>query len=240
MTVPFYDMVYKDLRHKIRSGVLRPGEQLPTDAELEKQYGLSRSPVRQVLEMLRAEGLVVRGAGRRTCVAKTVNLYQWLPGTGFLKCFENGWNHMECRTVAVDTAEPPQELREFLRLDRGEAVTHLLRVRAFYGTPMILIHNYLPREFSPDMFQAGSFIPSMREVAVEHTGRPYGRVVESLAVRRMTPVEARLLCIPPDEPQMQILRFVYDDRDQPYLGTLRYARTDEWRYEVDFGRIGGR
>ncbi|MFC9930199.1 winged helix-turn-helix domain-containing protein [Streptomyces sp. NPDC127190] len=46
------------LRERIRSGVLRPGERLPTQAELAEEFGVERGAVRQALRALQQDGLL--------------------------------------------------------------------------------------------------------------------------------------------------------------------------------------
>ncbi|MGW2491244.1 winged helix-turn-helix domain-containing protein [Streptomyces sp. NPDC001606] len=46
------------LRERIRSGVLRPGERLPTQAELAEEFGVERGTVRQALRALQQDGLL--------------------------------------------------------------------------------------------------------------------------------------------------------------------------------------
>lgn len=57
------------LRHGIRERILAPGQPLVQD-ELAKRFGLSRSPVREALRMLAAEGLVTISPGSGTMVTK--------------------------------------------------------------------------------------------------------------------------------------------------------------------------
>ena len=57
------------IRRAIREGRLRPGDRLPTELELCRHFGLSRTPVRQALLELAQEGLLVRVPGRGTFVA---------------------------------------------------------------------------------------------------------------------------------------------------------------------------
>jgi ribosomal protein S25 len=46
------------LRERIRAGVLRPGERLPTQAELAEEFGVERGAVRQALRELQQDGLL--------------------------------------------------------------------------------------------------------------------------------------------------------------------------------------
>ena len=61
----YYDLM-EDLRAKILSGDIRPGDKLPSENELTKEYGVSRQTVRKALEILGEEGLVYAEHGRGT------------------------------------------------------------------------------------------------------------------------------------------------------------------------------
>ena len=63
--VPLHYQIYLDLLKKIQTGVLKAGEKLPTEAELEEMYGVSRITVRGAIEMLAQEGLVEKNRGKR-------------------------------------------------------------------------------------------------------------------------------------------------------------------------------
>lgn len=53
------------LRHDLVSGVFRPGDRLPSESTLTREYSVSRTVVREAIAILRADGLVEarKGAG---------------------------------------------------------------------------------------------------------------------------------------------------------------------------------
>ncbi len=59
------------LRERIRTGVLQPGDRLPTQAELADEFGVERGTVRQALRVLQEDGLlsnVTKGSPPRIAV----------------------------------------------------------------------------------------------------------------------------------------------------------------------------
>ncbi len=66
---PLHAQLRDIIRTAIETGSLKEGDRLPTELELCRQYGISRTPVRQALEELVQEGWLVRIPGRGTFVA---------------------------------------------------------------------------------------------------------------------------------------------------------------------------
>ncbi len=67
--IPIYYQLKQHLKSQIEAGELRPGDQLPTEAELCDQLSISRAPVRQAMAELAREGLIYRRAGAGSFVA---------------------------------------------------------------------------------------------------------------------------------------------------------------------------
>ena len=59
-----YHRIADDIRARITSGELRPGDQLPSIAELRRQYGVSSTPVKNALLVLQTEGHTEGRQGR--------------------------------------------------------------------------------------------------------------------------------------------------------------------------------
>ncbi len=66
--IPLYHQLYDLLDAKIRSGEWKPGDTLPAELRLVDEYAVSRITVRKVLDLLAAEGLILRERGRGTFV----------------------------------------------------------------------------------------------------------------------------------------------------------------------------
>lgn len=66
--LPAYQRIADHLRARIESGELPPGSDLPSEAQLRKQYGASDKTVRSAVAKLRSEGLVTSHQGSRTKV----------------------------------------------------------------------------------------------------------------------------------------------------------------------------
>jgi DNA-binding GntR family transcriptional regulator len=67
------ELVYTHLRYAILSGDLLPGETLHESA-LVKQFGASRSPIREALVQLEQEGLVITIPKKEVSLLKLINL----------------------------------------------------------------------------------------------------------------------------------------------------------------------
>ncbi|MFQ5856166.1 MAG: extracellular solute-binding protein [Anaerolineae bacterium] len=67
--IPAYYQLKQLIKGQIQQGQLQPGDRLPTEVELCARYKLSRTPVRQALQELVFEGLLIRTPGRGTFVA---------------------------------------------------------------------------------------------------------------------------------------------------------------------------
>ena len=67
--LPLYHQLYQILRDEIVRGEWQPGDMIPPESELTERYGISRTTVRQVLDLLVNEGLIYRQQGRGTFVA---------------------------------------------------------------------------------------------------------------------------------------------------------------------------
>jgi DNA-binding LacI/PurR family transcriptional regulator len=65
---PLYQRILRQLEDDIRQGRLRPGDRLPAEAELERQWGVSRITVGRAVRELQNLGLVHRVQGSGTFV----------------------------------------------------------------------------------------------------------------------------------------------------------------------------
>lgn len=149
--VPLHLQLRSHLRAQIVNHSLPPGTALPSEAQLQEQYGVSRSVVRQALGALAAEGLIDRGRGRGSIVAprrEHHRLVQRMPGLS-TQISETG--------LSVETEVLGFEVESA----RGAAtalgtpeVLALRRLRSVDGSPIALIHTWLPlplcSELTPD------------------------------------------------------------------------------------------
>jgi GntR family transcriptional repressor for pyruvate dehydrogenase complex len=63
-----YEQIVQQIEESIRTGELRAGSQLPAERDLAKQFGVSRTAVREAIKALQEKGLVDAFPGRGTFV----------------------------------------------------------------------------------------------------------------------------------------------------------------------------
>jgi GntR family transcriptional regulator of arabinose operon len=90
---PKYRQVYSTLRGQIQSGRLKPGQRLPSEAELVRTYGTSRITVGRAVRELQVAGLVERRVGSGTYVkalpaAAALSFGLLIPDLGETEIFE--------------------------------------------------------------------------------------------------------------------------------------------------------
>ena len=67
---PMYQKIKEDILHQIKTNLLSPGDKLPTEHQLMKQYQVSRITVSRALSELKSEGVVDRFPNKGSFVAQ--------------------------------------------------------------------------------------------------------------------------------------------------------------------------
>jgi len=68
-TIPLYKQLKKSIYDQIETGLIKPGQLIPSERNLCRQHGMSRITVRRCIEEMTNEGLLLRKHGKGTFVA---------------------------------------------------------------------------------------------------------------------------------------------------------------------------
>ncbi len=71
-STPAYRRIMTDIQGQIADGELRPGDRLPTLAELMARYQVSDQPVKAAIRLLEAAGTIVTRQGKGMYVADSL------------------------------------------------------------------------------------------------------------------------------------------------------------------------
>lgn len=134
--VPAYRRIAADLAGRIRDGEYRPGEALPPQRELSSRYGVTLMTLRQALQQLRDEGLIVQQPGRGTFVAPVQAAYRMDTLRSFVDDLREQGHEVSTEVLAatLEAAPEPALRLERLRWLGGRPAIHQTSwVRAPHG-----------------------------------------------------------------------------------------------------------
>ena len=70
-STPLYLQLKSKIRRDIRTGIFKPGDKLPSEAQLQKEYGMSRVTVRNAMKELAVDGYIIKVQGKGSFVAQS-------------------------------------------------------------------------------------------------------------------------------------------------------------------------
>lgn len=144
--IPLYKQICDDIIQKINNRELKPGDRIPSEIELAAAYNVSRMTVRQALNDMLRERVLLRRRGYGTFVAEKMMERTFHPNviTGFFDEFsENG----ELVSVVVENTLvfPPKSICTVMNLDERTLTVKLTRVRFLDGQPLVMDESYIDK-----------------------------------------------------------------------------------------------
>ena len=240
MAQPLYQQIADRLRGELAGGVYRTGEQLPTENELAGQMGVSRPTVRQALEVLTNEGLLVRVKGSGTFAAEPKVVHG---STSFLSGYreECRKKHRTLRTrvLCLQAGEPPAQAADALRLKPGRRVTRLTRVRHLENVngnaPVVYTTVYVPYDLFPEM-AALDFTDASFYEALDRQGISVVRASRRLEVVMPPAGVAEELGAGPFEPAVFITSTGYTKLGQAVEYSESYYPASRSSFQIEIRR----
>jgi GntR family transcriptional regulator len=233
--VPFYFQMAAVLEHEISAGRWASGSRIPSEPELCKQFGVSRSVVRQALQRLDQEGLIIRRKGFGTFVASSAPR-SWLlqSADGFFQDeADRHGRRVTSRILRLEVAPLPNWATDALDLPEDAPGVTMERLRWLDDKVAMHVSDHLPERVART---ALGLQEDPSESLYERLKRLEGlevsggrRVVEAAAAG---PKLARLLEVERGDPLAFIESVVWDRELRPFHCFRAWLRTDRIRIEM--------
>jgi DNA-binding GntR family transcriptional regulator len=232
--VPFYFQLSALLEQEIVSGRWAPGHRLPSEPEIARRFGLSRTTIRQALGRLEQEGLITRRKGHGTFVAES-QPRSWLlqSSGGFFQEEVERMGHSVRSVVRRSMARGPLPpwAAAALGLAGPEGGT-LERVRSIDGLVAMFVVNHLPPGLAELVLPLDDPDESLYQRLTDRAGVEAAggrRVLEAVAADKRL---AELLQVPIGFPLLFIESVTWDRNLRPFDCYQSWLRSDRMRIEV--------
>lgn len=144
--VPLYEQLASYIKIQIQAGVLKAGDQMITENNLCEILDISRTTVRQCMNKLVDEGLIIRRRGKGSFIAepklkRNINyLYNFTENMHSIGAVPSS---EVIKKEVIDLTD--RKIVEKLQLPKGQQkVFHILRLRCANGEPLLLENTYIP------------------------------------------------------------------------------------------------
>lgn len=236
--LPLYFQVRDTVLEEIKSQGLNPGERLPTEAELEQRYGVSRATIRQALAELESEGRVTRIQGKGTFVA--IPKIQHVPLlTSFSELLRSQGYEPSHRILESRRLDAPPPVAEDLGVAVGTPCRFLRRLLLANGRVVGVSETWLSPHairghdelFESDQLAAGSLYELLQGPAV---GLILHGAVETITAEIADDAIAALLKCATGDPVLTVKRVSTDLSDRPVESTRLVFASTRYEYRVQF------
>ena len=230
---PPYHQLAAILRRLISSGALRPGDRVPSEAQLCERYAVSPMTVRRALNILLDEGLVMAERGRGTFVKPLV-----LGAASFgLQALEDLFNdeRTAVRFLSVRTIRSTPRIHSHLRVPVGEKVISIRRLLLRDDGPTALHREYLLFDPTQPIVEAEMGITTLQGLFDGRGETVLKRGDLSIETTVLTEDEAKLLELPPGRAAFRIEHVFYDFEDRPVSWGWFIVRGDRLSFNASVG-----
>jgi GntR family transcriptional regulator len=230
--LPRYYQLANILRESIAQGKFEAHQPIPSERQLETIYSVSRTTIRQAIDLLVRQGFLYREHGRGTFVSPQKLQKGISELTSFSEDMKQRGLTPGQKVLEIGYVEPPEHVRQHLELTNGQnRVLCIERLRLGDNIPMGLQTSYynLPDDQTITLEDLEGY-GSIYKILQEKFHLLPTEADEILEVALATPREASLLQIEPGSPLLVSERTTYSQYRRVIEFVKILYRGDRYRY----------
>jgi GntR family transcriptional regulator len=233
---PLYLQLKKSIENAVNSGVIGPGDALPSERDIAIKADVSRVTVRKAVQNLVQSGVLVQRHGSGTFVAPRVSRVEQSLSrlTSFTE--DMARRGMSVQSTWLDRGLYPPSPDEMmaLGLSANEPVARVSRIRLANGTPLAIERASLSASLLPDPEGIGASLYA----ALEKSGQRPVRAVQRISAANLGEADALLLDVPAGSASLNIERISYLASGKVVEFTRSVYRADAYDFVVEL-RLAG-
>jgi GntR family transcriptional regulator len=243
LSMPYYEQLKDLLLEQIQRDGLKPGDLLPSEAEIGDQYGVSRTVVRQAIGDLVNDGLLYRMRGKGTFISRPKLREQFMETTaGFFEDLNAKGHRVESSVLSLGLVDAPTKVAKALNLGKGVPCIELVRLRSVNSEVVAFTKSYLgssQRGLLEDLEAADLRRTSLYQFLEERWAIMIASAQRFVEATRADAKLARLLGVRSGDPVLYIEAVGRDATGTAIEHFEAWHRADRTRLEIDVFRQRG-
>jgi len=230
---PRYYQLANILKEKIQDGEWPPRTPIPSERALESTYNLSRTTIRQAIDLLERQGFIYREHGRGTLVSPQKLQKGLQELTSFSEDLLRRGIQPGQIIQNIERVIPPESALRRLELPAQSRVLKVERIRLGDGTPIGLQTSFLKlNETQTITREELEQVGSLYRILQNKFNIIPTEAEETLEVTLATPAEASLLQIKPGAPLLLNERLLFNQNREAVEFVKILYRGDRYRYLI--------
>lgn len=207
---------------------------IPTENDLCKIYEISRPTVRQAINELVTEGLIVREKGRGSFINKKKIPQDFLLNIiSFNDEMQSKGLKPDTKVLAFCSRKPTPEVMKNLRIKSTDSTYFLSRLRSINGEPIVLVNTYLPSNLTKGILRKNMEKESLYHIIEHDFGYKILRTLRTLEIRKAGKYEASLLNMKEGDPIHFIQTIAFIENDTPIEFSTAYYSGERNKFTVE-------
>jgi DNA-binding GntR family transcriptional regulator len=226
----------RHLADQIRSGRYAVGSTIPTEAELQRRFDVSRFTVREALRELKDRGLLTARAGVGTVVRASAPSTSFMQGAGTLEDVIQFGEATRMKLLGHEPVVADEALAEQIGARPGQELVRLslLRHRPRETVAAGWLYIYLRPEHAAVANEVeGAREPVLRLVQKRYDAR-IAEVVQRIVGTTLTAAQARVLASRAGKPALKVTRQYFDPQDRLLMSTVGLYPSDRFSHNTRF------
>jgi DNA-binding GntR family transcriptional regulator len=233
---PAYAQLVRILLGQIAAGVFRPGDRLPSEAQLCERYSVSPMTVRRVINILADQGVVIAEQGRGTFVKPLELGTATFDLNRLQQLFREDQSTVKLLEARITSAT--ERTAEKLAIKVGARTVFIRRLIFQNENPLLLHREYVIYDPARPLIEAEMEVTSLRGLFSKGGGSDLKRGDLTVEATVLTEEEAALLQSAAGVPAFRLEHIFYDFDDRPVSWGWFICAGDRLRFTATIGIAG--
>lgn len=190
-----YLEIAKDIKEKIRQGEFLPGDPIPSENHLSKEYAVSRVTIRKAIDNLVETNLVEKKHGSGTYVKEKSYEHKLYSLKSFTEDMESSGEKVRSEILRYEIIEAPKKVAYQLNREENAKVYFIRRKRLANEKALVVEDTYLPIELFPDltyetmMHSKYEFIESHQQYKIKESQQIFLPILPNKDIKKILAID---------------------------------------------------
>ncbi len=222
----------------IRKNKLKRGDRLPTEADLSKQLEIGRMSLREGLNALKNEGIILSIQGSGTFVACDL---EHIADALNVNCsvtdmIKGGGHKPGCCYFSKDIIKADSKVAAALQIGEGSDVPVCTRIRTADDVPVVYMKDYLAPALATLFLGLSENTLSLYDYIEEHSTYKVGASMTEIMPHSADEELAKALSVPQGTLLLEMINVVNDVYGTPIIFAQEYFLADRFKFIITRGK----